>query len=68
MATETHFLEPVDFRRLNVQQLNAIDLLVTGCSDWEVAEKMGVDRNTVTRWRNYHPAFFPRGPGTTPLR
>ncbi len=58
MTTETHGLEPVDLRRLNIQQLNAIDLLVTGSSDKEVSEKVGVDRSTVTRWRNYHPAFI----------
>ena len=38
--------------------MNAIDLLVTGSSDKEVADKVGVDRSTVTRWRNYHPAFI----------
>jgi hypothetical protein len=42
---------------LSVQQQNAIDLLVTGCSDRETADKVGVTRSTVTRWRLYHPAF-----------
>ena len=56
MATEAHILEQIDLRRLSIQQLNAIDLLVTGSSD-AVAEKVGVDRSTVTRWRLYHPAF-----------
>lgn len=36
---------------LTVEQLNAIDLLVTGISDREVAEKVGVSRQTVNGWR-----------------
>jgi hypothetical protein len=47
----------MDLRKLTVQQANAIDLLVTGCSDREAAEAVGVTRSTVTRWRLYHPAF-----------
>ncbi len=58
MVTEPHILEEVDLRKLSIQQMNAIDMLVTGSSDKEVAEKVGVDRSTVTRWRNYHPAFI----------
>jgi len=42
---------------LSVKQLNAIDLLVTGVSDREVAEKVGVTRQTVTNWRLHHPEF-----------
>jgi transcriptional regulator with XRE-family HTH domain len=38
-------------RNLTVEQQNAIDLLVTGASDREVAEKVGVSRQTVTNWR-----------------
>lgn len=38
-------------RSLTVEQQNAIDLLVTGASDREVAEKVGVSRQTVTNWR-----------------
>lgn len=57
MATDTHTIELVDLRKLTVQQQNAIDLLVTGCSDKEAADKLGLNRSTVTRWRLYHPAF-----------
>lgn len=57
MATEPHAVEILELRKLTVQQQNAIDLLVTGCSDREVAEKVGVNRSTITRWRLYHPAF-----------
>ena len=42
---------------LTVEQLNAIDLLVTGVSDREVAEKVGVSRQTVTNWRLHNLAF-----------
>ena len=55
-STETHIFE-VDLLHLSIQQQNAIDLLVTGCSDRETADKAGVTRSTVTRWRLYHPAF-----------
>jgi len=42
---------------LTIEQLNAIDLLVTGKSDQEVADKVGVNRVTVTSWRLYDPYF-----------
>lgn len=57
MATNPHNLEIVDLRKLTIQQQNAIDILVTGCSDKDTADKVGVTRSTVTRWRLYHPAF-----------
>ena len=36
---------------LSIEQLNAIDLLVQGLPDREVAEKTKVSRGTVTKWR-----------------
>jgi len=42
---------------LSVRQRNAIDMIVMGATDHEAAEKVGVARETVTRWRLYHPAF-----------
>ena len=42
---------------LSLAQLNAIDLLVTGQSDREVAAAVGVTRQTVCGWRLYHPYF-----------
>lgn len=57
MATETHNIELVDLRKLTIQQQNAIDLLISGSSDREAAQQVGVDRSTITRWRLYHPAF-----------
>ncbi len=42
---------------LTIEQQKAIDLLMTGLSDREVAEPVGVARETVTRRRNRHPAF-----------
>ncbi|MGZ9871790.1 hypothetical protein ACU3L3_25810 [Priestia endophytica] len=38
---------------LTVEQLNAIDLLITGKNDKETAEVVGVNRVTITKWRNY---------------
>ncbi len=44
-------------QKLTIEQENAIDLLVQGLSDREVAEKVNVSRETVTRWRNENPHF-----------
>ena len=43
---------------LSIEQQNAIDLLITGISDQEVATKVGVVRQTVAKWRLYHPEFM----------
>lgn len=42
---------------LTIEQLNAIDLLVLGQNDQEVANKVGVNRVTITKWRNYDIYF-----------
>lgn len=42
---------------LTIEQLNAIDLLVEGKTDQEVADKINVNRVTVTKWRNYDIYF-----------
>ncbi|MEW9110738.1 MAG: hypothetical protein AB2374_15415 [Cytobacillus gottheilii] len=42
---------------LTTAQLNAIDLLVTGKTDQEVANIIEVNRVTVTKWRNYDISF-----------
>lgn len=42
---------------LTIEQLNAIDLLVGGKTDQEVADKINVNRVTVTKWRNYDIYF-----------
>lgn len=42
--------------RLTPEQLNAIDLLIFGKTDREVAETIGVGRNTISKW--YKNAFF----------
>ncbi|WP_453992372.1 hypothetical protein [Bacillus nitroreducens] len=38
---------------LTVDQLNAIDLLVIGKNDQETADIVGLNRVTVTKWKNY---------------
>lgn len=40
-----------------IEQLNAIDLLVIGKTDKEVADVVGINRVTVTKWRNYDLDF-----------
>ena len=44
-------------RQLSIEQENAIDLLLQGKSDREVAEAVGVSRQTVTEWRNGNALF-----------
>lgn len=55
-----HALATKGYKRsqgLTVEQQNAVDLLVTGATDREVADAVGVNRVTVTRWRNHDPHF-----------
>lgn len=44
-------------RQLSIEQQNAIDLLITGMTDEEVATQVGVTRQTVNQWRNQNPLF-----------
>ena len=44
-------------QQLNIEQENAIDLLIQGKSDREVAESVNVSRQTVTQWRNHDAPF-----------
>lgn len=46
----TDFVEK--FKKLNNKQQNAIALFLTGDNNKTVAKKVGVDENTVYRWRN----------------
>jgi hypothetical protein len=46
------------FKLLSIEQQNAIDLLILGTSDKEVAEAMGVNRTTIWEWRTAHPIFM----------
>jgi FixJ family two-component response regulator len=43
---------------LSVTQENAIDLLVQGHNDRQVAEAIGVRRETVCNWRNHNLRFL----------
>jgi Homeodomain-like domain len=43
---------------LNPRQELAIDLVLEGKTDGEIAEAVGVTRPTVNLWRNRHPAFI----------
>ena len=47
----------LQFRDLTVQQNRAIELLLQGQSDAEVAEALNVARTTVYRWRLTQPDF-----------
>ena len=49
--------EADNVRRLNPEQIAALDLVVAGNTDAHVASEIGVTRQTVNVWRNHHPAF-----------
>src|SRR5262245_26054455 len=49
--------KPTRWKPLTIEQQNAIDLLILGQTDQEVADTVGVTRPTVTEWRNQHPYF-----------
>ena len=44
-------------KELSIEQLNAIELLITGASDQAVADQVGVSRQTVWDWRNNEDEF-----------
>lgn len=56
-VTNTHVRSQTLTSELSLVQQNAVDLMVAGMRDREVAEQVGVRRETVTRWRLYHPTF-----------
>ena len=51
MATEVNKMQ------LNDKQLKAIDLILLGNTDEEVAKYTGVNRSTVNQWKNHSPQF-----------
>jgi hypothetical protein len=42
---------------LTLDQQNAVDLIAAGATDTEAAQKLNLNRVTVTRWRCYSPTF-----------
>jgi hypothetical protein len=46
------------FKPLSIEQENAIDLLIAGNTDQQVADAVGKDRTTVWGWRHEHPLFM----------
>ena len=49
MAKSSKSIQKIE---LSIEQLNAIELLITGASDASTAEAVGVSRQTITAWRN----------------
>lgn len=45
------------YRQLNTKQKNAIDLIIAGKNDSDVADLVGVTRQTVNEWRNHNSVF-----------
>jgi hypothetical protein len=58
MMTPSKFQHKPTFKPLSIEQQNAIDLLILGKSDKEVAEAVGVNRTTIWEWRTAHPIFM----------
>ena len=44
--------------KLNSRQQKAIPLLAAGLNDNDVAEEVGVTRQTVSKWKNQHQGFM----------
>ena len=44
-------------RQLSVEQERALELIILGQNDREVAESLSIARQTVHKWRNYNPLF-----------
>jgi hypothetical protein len=42
---------------LTQDQLTAVEIVLSGANDTQTAERLGVARETVTRWRLYDPYF-----------
>jgi hypothetical protein len=49
---------PPAYKPLTIEQQNAIDGLILGHSDRDVATAVGVTRETVWHWRHEHPVFM----------
>ena len=47
-----------DRSRLSEKQHMAIDLILQGLTDREVAQRVGVTRQTVNEWRNHNARFI----------
>ena len=54
---KTHQNQTFRPKPLSIEQLHAVELLITGTTDAEVAATIGVDRSTVWTWRNRVPQF-----------
>lgn len=46
------------FKPLSIEQENAIDRLIAGNTDQQVADAVGKDRTTIWGWRHEHPLFM----------
>lgn len=49
--------QPADASKLSPRQAKAVSMLAGGMLLQEVAERLGVTRQTVSGWKNHHPAF-----------
>lgn len=47
-------------KRLSPKQLKALDLIMSGKTTQEVAEEVGVTRQTISHWKNRDPEFKDR--------
>jgi FixJ family two-component response regulator len=47
----------MDEKSLTQKQERALEMVVRGCSDVEVARKVGVSRQIINSWRNHDTGF-----------
>lgn len=47
-------------KKLSPRQLKALDLIMSGKTTQEVAEEVGVTRQTISHWKNHDPEFKER--------
>jgi len=47
----------LESRKLNVSQHRALEVLLVGGTDEQAAQAAGVNRRTISKWRNHHPGF-----------
>jgi hypothetical protein len=56
-AHQTKVDKSLHLKPLSIQQRNAVDLLIVGQSDQQVADAVGVTRQTIFAWRTSHLVF-----------
>jgi len=57
-AKTGHKTMPNKSDKLTHRQLKAMDLMLSGLPLQEIAEQLNLSRQTLSEWKNHHPAFL----------